>query len=576
MKLKFLSIIFSISLSVMLVSPTSSLASMRNFNKLIDTDSLFDVRDPNQNGIISNFGPYKVGFRFCKQLQAIAPILLAYSNISWPVTGVGYTIGLVSNQSSIMIFCKHLIALESLDTEGLIRAGADLLNTVTKNRWTQHFKQADVLWNTANSIYDPSKGEFRAGALTSASTHRKFVQLANNTKKWYNGGEFDGKGEALETKQSRQAELNKIARLSYKNAILSEAIDCPEPKVKKDFIKEYKRSVSKEKQKKRLAEIDIKEITLFLLNMGKNMLIDNNDLNEYATFVEKMNHDGVKFLTRNETGKISRTVAHKTEKDSEGFPKLVEEEESVIYQKVYVESNYALFEQFRKKYVAQWESYITKMFFQSGLKSFLADKDGLNESKFRSFSYECSTRKLDPSLRLTSEEISEKRKKCKESLTDSNKKFEEKDVKNLLEFYVLNLEKALKEQGSAEAAILTFESKYSSEPVLPDASKTRTTEAQKDEANVKAMSRSEMSCKPELSPGEMQSLQVQQQKLQAEIAQATFETVQKQKMFEEEKAKKEASDAESTNKLIENAKKAQENQVFDTIVPSNIRPSIKW
>lgn len=576
MKSKLLPIILSFSVNTLSFMPISSLASMRNFNKLIDTDSLFDVRDPNKNGVISNFGPYKVGFRFCKQIQAIAPILLAYSNVSWPVTGVGYTIGLVSNQSSIMTFCKHLIALESLDTEGLIRAGADLLNTLTNNRWAQHFKQADILWNTANSIYDPSKGEFRAGALTSASTHRKFVQLANNTKKWYNNGEFDGKGESLETKQSRQAELNQIARLSYKNAILSEAINCPEPPIKKDYIKEYKRIVSAEKQKKKVAEIDIKEITYQLMEMGKNMIIDRNDLIDYTTQVEKMNYDGVKFLTRNETGKISRKVAHPTEKDSEGFPKLVDEEEAVIYQKVYIESNSTLFETFRKKYVPQWESYITKAFFQTGLQSMLADKDGKNEAKFRSYSYECSTRKLDSSLRLTPQELSEKKKKCRESLTDSNKKVDEKNVKNLLEFYILNLEKALKEQGSAEAAILSFESKYSNEPILPDASKTRTTEAQKDEANVKAMSRSEVSCKPELSPGEMQSLQVQQQKLQSEIAQATFETVQKQKMFEEAKAEKEARDLESAKQLQDNAKKAQENQVFDTIVPSNVRPTIKW
>ena len=249
-----------ITLLLFCIITLNSYAQGNNFS------SLFESNQSTPQS--TNLGPFAIGYEFCQDIQKIAPILQAYSNVMWPVVGSpGFTVGIVQNESVIYKICDFLIKLEQLNTEGAIFHTARFLNTLTGNRWDHHLNQADLTWNIGNSLYDFRSGTgFRKGALASAATHRRLVNFADQSKRWYGGGKFDGKGEGIETKAIRQRKLNRVANLAYRRSILEEATRCPVPRGNKNLKNEYERKVLPKEQVKRdtKREIQIIRRILFL------------------------------------------------------------------------------------------------------------------------------------------------------------------------------------------------------------------------------------------------------------------------------------------------------------------------
>ena len=200
----------------------------------------------------TKIGPFSINQKYCRQIQQISAILNSYSNVQWPAAGAGFSFGIVQNESVVLKLCDFLIKLESLDTEGMIRAGGMLLNEMTNKKWNHHFQQADLLWNTGNSFYDfRGGGGFRQGALTSASGHARLLSFSSKSKKYFNGGKMDGKGDTIETRAERRQELMTLQRNAHQRAILKEASACPKPTGNKNYQKDYQTKVLPLEQKKK-------------------------------------------------------------------------------------------------------------------------------------------------------------------------------------------------------------------------------------------------------------------------------------------------------------------------------------
>src|SRR5690606_37912700 len=120
------------------------------------------------------------------------------------------------------------------------------------NKWDNHLAQADLTWNTANSLYDfRGNGGFKQGALTSAHTHKRLVDFADRSAKYVQKqrqGPGDPEPEGIEDKQERQRKLDAIADMSYKRAILADATSCTVENTKTDNQALWQKEIVQEQE----------------------------------------------------------------------------------------------------------------------------------------------------------------------------------------------------------------------------------------------------------------------------------------------------------------------------------------
>lgn len=504
------------------------------------------------NSRAAKLGPFAVGYKFCTQFQRVAGILQVYANVAWPVVGSGFATGIVQNESVLYKTCDYLIQLTMMDTEGGIYHTARFLNDLTEKKWDHQLAQADLTWNTANSIYDfRGDGGFRKGALTSASTHRTLLNYANQSKKWFNSGEFDGKGEAIEDKNRRQQRINEASRIAYKRAILTEAAKCPEAK-NKDYSKEYTKKVVPLEQKKEDAKYEIENIRRQMFEMGKDFIVDLNELEKYHNAIDTLINSGYNYTATEKITTVERTVPSKTKLDKENYPVEQKEKKKVEYQKVSANRDSNLWNDFRNFYVKKWESWVTGQMYTTGTFGLLTGKKGRVESKYRDFSFECSEKKIKGNLQIKDrnderyyDELAKKRAECKNNL-----KVRESEFKNLMDQYITQLDVEVKNYKNSIAEIWSFESYYmGTRPISKNvAGSNGNKELEKDLKNIQ---RPEEDCRPQLTPGEMMLVQQEMKTVELETNEHIMKTAMQSQLMEEEKAKSEYNEKEEFKKSNE-------------------------
>ena len=169
-----------------------------------------------------NIGPFSVGLPFCREVNKLGAILNSYTIVQWPVAGVpGFTFGLLQNNSPLMDFCQYLIQLEQLDTESAIFLTANELNNLTGQKWNEHLNFMSNTWSLSKSVYDFENGKVRKASLESPAVHRRMNNTIREYSRLYGNNE-------IQTRQEREADMNRFASVVHRRAILQEAMSCPD------------------------------------------------------------------------------------------------------------------------------------------------------------------------------------------------------------------------------------------------------------------------------------------------------------------------------------------------------------
>lgn len=513
----------------------------------------------------------------CQQLQSLGAqaqaILTQYESKVIPYIGQypSFAIGAYSTASVLDDICDLVVGYERFSGKQLWDFSKRFLNYVTDSEFADELSLVDGTYNVANSIYDMNSGEFRPGALTSPATHRKFVQFNNQVVKYYNKNAMKNGGETIETKASRQKEMNNIARLASKQAVLGGFLDCPEEKSRINYLSKYNKTIPKLKEDETNSKKAFNFYHSRLVLMGKDMLgHDTEKYNEYIKELEELEIKGVTFKQRKKSVNIGVDTydTGKTNKDDQ--PIIKEKEVNKDVNIFSANKNDVFFKSFSKKYVPLWGSYITKLKYTSGLDSLLNNKEGKLTRKYRSLAIECSefAFSIGSGKGLTGSEYNSRlekfEKECKESLP---KDINEKDIDNLFDKFFVELEKNLLKHLDSKAQIWNFEAE--------NMGIVRDVGVNADELNLNDLSK-KTKCTTTLSISEYQAASIQFDMVNSQVKEQIFQTQVQRTMLKEAQAKKKHEDQEKSKELIDNAKKTQENTTFDTIVPSNVRPTIKW
>lgn len=554
MKKIFLSLILTLSLV-----NTSTFAAGNRFSSMFEGSGKapgFEAKNP-----IAALGPFAVGAAFCQKLQALTPILAAYSTVMWPVIGIpGITTGMVQNESVLFKICDYLTQLQQLDISGAAFHTARFLNELTGKKWDDHLGQADLMWNTANMIYDvKGNGGFRKGAMTSAYTHKALIDAADKTAKYWQkqNGETDPEG--IESRQERQKKLNKVAQLSYNRAILAEATSCPEAPINKNYQKEYSSKVIPERATIKQKEDRIKYFQEQLMKMGADMIVDVSKLEEYKTQVLSLvnkgfgyrNQEAVNYIEREvPTGKM---IAKKG--DGPGAPEAEYKKvkESVPYQTVIAFENPEPWTKMRE-YEKQWEKYMSSQLLSSGTFGLLNGKKGRIEEKYRNYAFECSEQQLSTTLAIQDRndpryftELKKQQEDCRSKL-----KVRENEVKGLMESYVQMMRTDIKTAKDSQAKIWTLESLYmQTTPIESDTPNNAATSQKQMETQMKISQSGEVECRPQYTPGEMAKMKLELQNTNNAIAETIASTTTERSVNEDIEREAKANIAKEAQKKNE-------------------------
>lgn len=402
----------------------------------------------------------------CKKMQSSPLILLSqfYFPKIWTETTpvipfVGIVTGLTQHESIIFKVCNILIQMDQVGVAGSVLQTGRFLNELTGNKFDSEYKLLDKFHNLANSVYDFEKGNTRKGALKNAQNHRKLVELADQSVKYYNEKMNNrGPDAGLEKKYERRAKLQEIARLSYQRAILSESMSCPAPQGDTDFQKKYVNYVPERKARINNYQQEINYYYQQMLNMGVEFNNNPSDMQDYGNRLKQMVFNSVRYrTTRGYYEQENAVITNRVDRKGKPIKKMKKVKRAVNKFSVFVDQN--LISVFRKKYVDKWEKWVESQLFTSGTFGLLDGKKGRIESKFKRYSFECSEVRLskqvapndksDPNYR---NRLNIARQKCMDQL-----KVRDNTAKNLLYVYVNRLTQALTLKYRNQAEIWNFE-----------------------------------------------------------------------------------------------------------------------
>lgn len=522
-----------------------------------------------------------LNLKYCRNIQQIAAVGEAWSQVYWGTIGApGFVTGIVQNDSIILKMCAYLIKVRTLDTESAVYATAAFLNELTDNKWNHHIEFLDKTWNVANSVYDVrGNGGFRKGALTNASNHRRLINYWDSAAKWYQKTNGEENPQGIETTAERKRQIDEISELAYEQAVLTEALSCPSPKIKANYREAYQDKVIPLDKKRQEAKRNVQYFRKQMYKMGAEIAGANIDMEkEFLRDIEGLVEGVYEYKVSDKKYNIERTVPTGSVDETSGVAKTKDETKTYTYQQVRALKNVRIYNNFRQKYVPLWDSWVRNQKFSSGARGLLNDKQGLIEKKFRRISFECSENELrrrsdselsrldfrDPTYRTV---FNREHAKCIENLKYSKDKIGNTKVENLMDEYIVRLDRELGVFKRSTAEIWTFESKYLGiNPII----RTGTDEAKQQLEN---RQRDPETCRPTYSAAEMMSYDLKLNSVNVKINERIMNESLKRNVLEEEKAKAESSDAEETSEnLARRQKYSEERSKTNNYTTPIVRP----
>ena len=501
-----------------------------------------------------NIGPFSVGLPFCREVNKLGAILNSYTIVQWPVAGVpGFTFGLLQNNSPLMDFCQYLIQLEQLDTESAIFLTANELNNLTGQKWNEHLNFMSNTWSLSKSVYDFENGKVRKASLESPAVHRRMNNTIREYSRLYGNNE-------IQTRQEREADMNRFASVVHRRAILQEAMSCPDTSDNVDYSRIYQKDVQPWELRARDAKYDLDFFKSQMLRMSSKFPRNQAEQKQFIEQLEKLDTQGITYNVDSSKSINDKTVKRYNES---GIVKTKEESIKRKYQTWKVSTSPELFRDIKDNWQEKWDQWVQREFLSRGSRGLLDDPKARVEREFVNLTYECNPYRLMQGIDQTNanyEKLKEERvTKCKE-----NVKVNQKKAGNLLLYYIDEYQRTLYTYKEANSKIWTLESKYLGRNRMV-----------KLEDAAEGYQQEQVQCSEVLQPAEMQKIGIKQQAVNNEYTEIIAQEAIKQNVLMEEQQKARQKEDEKRQRRIDYSKRVNGETTNDlnqsTTVPAQIK-----
>lgn len=495
---------------------------------IVTLATLLTLSTNNVKAQTTQLGPLSVDMSFCEQYDKWSSIISAYSNIIMPVGGaMGITTGTMMNTSVLVDFCQFMTSLQHLSLQGQVNMAVNLANKMSGEQFTKEIGLTRDLFDITSSVVDLEKGGMKKGAATSTSTHRRLAQFMKD------GADYAGI--EMKTKAEKQADMARLARLSYQRTVLKETVKCPAPPTNNESWNEIQeKEVIPLENNTEILEEYIKGYQQALLAMGRKV-IDPREYEKYVKDLEDLVMRSSTLSSEFVTKSVETTTLEKVKAPNPEDPmaKRAEEKKGKLdqkYQKFTVRSNPNYKNEFVKKYAPIWNYYVKATAYTTTYG--IANKaESRVENEFKDDSILCNRGKYaeqfdrqDPEYHT---KVQRAIKQCKENSSQAIS-----SSGGLFQFYAESLYQRDVMLKTNLARLWGLESEHLGYTRI-------ISEGTPAEAG-EIFSQPEAQCAPMNNIAKMAEIQLKQQALEAELTQETVEQLMKQNsLLEREEMRKE-------------------------------------
>jgi len=304
--------------------------------------------------------------------------------------------------------------------------------------------------------------------------------------------------------------------------------------------------------------------------MGPDFISDLSEMQDYKNRLDALLDNGYSYKALLGSTTVEREVpTGKLIKDPNlengSKPEVKTERKKREYQKIRVIPNTQLWNEFRQKYVKKWETYIASQLFASKTYGLLDGKRGRIESKYKSYSFECSEQRLATRLPVKDRndprywpELKKATTKCKDDLI-----VRDNEYKNLLDQYVRMMDADLRSAKVSQAKIWTFESLYFGTMPISVESTRISENSKQQESNIKSIQASQKSCRPDFTPAEMEKMGMELQNVENALTEEIVKNQTERSLIESQKEEANAASVEKINNMQEKElSKSKNSRIF--------------
>lgn len=514
-----------------------------------------------------NVAGVKLSAKICAQLDKISAFTSQLTNVNWTVTGApGITMGVITNPSVILDFCNALNQMQHLSIADASFAALELGNKMMGNKFDDELNFMRETYDLSATTIDMSgKGRGLAG-LYSANYARRLNSWMKTTSNIHDKYRPDDPIN-LQTRQQKEADMQRLSRLASRRAVLNDLTDCPKGRTGDEKIANlYQKDVLPVEEK-----LDIyKGYVEHFRETLKQMAIPSIARSEFENFLMDLSSvevNGVSYdieVATKTVDTVKRVEIKKTSTTQPTDPRSKEVTEKLQqkYQLFKLKENPELLSKFLKKYYPYWDTY-SKLEGTSTIKN-LANNPVKNnvERQFTDYSLLCNKAEIRQKNNLNTEDsdyfdkLNELFDQCK-----IEKDIEISAAGGLFKHHAEELQKYNKLLKEAQAYIWTFESYYFGY--------FRAVEGQVDQG----ITQEKATCSQVGNLGYINDLMAKQGSLNLEINQELVaETMKQNALLEQEKADKEKAlkEAERKRRIDEEVSRRMSHEFSGQIaVPRN-------
>lgn len=478
---------------------------------------------------------------------------------------VGFTLGMIQDDSPIMQTCNVVINIDKADTQGIILQTGSYLNQLSANKFDEELNAVDKVLNTSNSIYDFKDGTYRQGALTNSNNHMKLVGVLDATTRVYNK-RVQNRNEGLETKAQRRMQIEQVSAAAYRRAIIQESTHCPTPQGNKNHAQLWSGYVPIRQERINEEKGNADYFYESLTRMGTDMITDVNESQSYMNSLNNLRFQGFRY-SATPTIYSQEDTEQTSQLDKSGTPKKKPVTKTKKVNTFTVSVNSQALNNFRTKYAKKWKTYIQGELLSAGTFGLLDDKKGRIEAKYRNYAFECSERRLARTLGLAPADplyqtrVGAAQLECRDRL-----KIRQNEIESVFENYVNQMINSLQVLYQNQTEVWNFEATkmgYNRE--------VDTIDSAGPAGNYQT---TQVSCSDKLEIHEMKQLKVENKKANNELKEAWVKAKVENNMRKEEEAKQNSMAIDSATKRNKSSiNQAQDQSGKNISFPISIKPT---
>ena len=468
---------------------------------------------------------------FCTNASNFAAIGGSMPNLFYGVSPAppfgGVSVGLIQNSNALLDFCDFVMSFQEWNNTQKLFGAKNFVNKLTGQKFDEDFTMVDKTFNILNNFYDFESGESRPGGMSGASNQRDMNEYIRDLNVYIANKQMDA-SERRAAEANYQSEGQIFAQIAAKNANLKASMNCPAPDDGKNYGDLYAKNVTPEERIKERAADDELFFRSQLTKLGQLMFKgDAASYDMYSQKVKQLSDWGVT-LNKEDLTYQEETSKPSTRKDAEGH---VVQKKTILkkqYQNYTVRLNNEVFDKFKQEYSDRWSSAVRMEYLTNTTQFGLFGGAGRRvENSFRDLSYECREQRIMVGYDIEKTKdysviYEKKRQQCIDNL-----QVDQKEIENLLSYYLVNYQNSAYQLKKSTAKIWTFESRYMN--INRATSKTNNFQ----EEDVK--------CSDHLSVAQMQALSLKQEAAHNEMKEMIFKNNDKKinmKIIEKERQAK--------------------------------------